>query len=536
MTNPEDLRNIIAKEFMRCAVSPEYFLNHYAYIQHPIRGRMIFNLYDYQKNSLKAFEEFDYNIILKGRQIGISTLVAGYALWLMLFHEDKNILVIATKQETAKNLVNKVKFMHENLPSWLRIPKAELLENNKLSLQFPNKSIIKAVASSPDAGRSEALSLLILDEAAFIENADVIWTAASSTLSTGGKAILLSTPNGMGNFFHQMWTKAEANEADTSGFKFNTILLDWRVHPERDQAWRDRQTAIMGEVQSSQEHDASFIFSGNTVIPPEIIEFYKKNIKEPIERTGPDGNFWIWEQPDYTRSYIVSGDVARGDGEDYSTIHVIDVEASRVVAEYKGKMGTKEFGNFCVEVATKYNDALLIVDNSSIGWSAIQQIIDRGYRNLFYMSKDLQYVDVESQILSSRYRDERGLVPGFTISQRTRPLIIAKLKEYMLENSVSIPSKRMMAEFDTFIWQNGRPEALKGYNDDLVMALATGLWVRDTALRLRQEGIELTRRTLGHSQFVQQGQETVYTNRNLPVNPYEMQIGDQTEDVRWLLG
>lgn len=502
---------------------------------------MLFNLFGYQKNALLDFEAHDYNIILKGRQIGISTLVAGYALWLMLFHEDKNILVIATKQETAKNLVNKVKFMHESLPSWLRIPRADLIENNKLTLQFPNKSMIKAVAAVADAGRSEALSLLILDEAAFIDNADIIWTAASSTLSTGGKAILLSTPNGMGNFFHQMWTKADSKETiatgkDDTGFKFNTILLDWRVHPERDQQWRDRQTAIMGEVQATQEHDASFIFSGNTVVPPEILEFYKKTyVCDPIERTGPDGNFWIWEQPDYTRSYIVSGDVARGDGEDYSTLHVIDVETSRQVAEYKGKMSTKDFGNFCVEVATKYNDALLIVDNSSIGWSTIQQIIDRGYRNLFYMSKDLQYVDVESQIMSTSYRDERGLVPGFTISQRTRPLIIAKLKEYMMETSVTIVSKRTLAEFDTFIWHNGRAEALKSYNDDLVMALATGLWVRDTALRLRQEGIELTKRTLNHSQYVT-GQQIVYSNHNLPVNPYEMQIGDQKENLRWLLG
>ncbi len=150
------------------------------------------------------FENHDYNIVLKGRQIGISTLVAGYALWLMLFHKDKNILVIATKQETAKNLVTKVKFMHQNLPVWLR---GNIITDNKLSLQFSNGSQIKAVASSPDAGRSEALSLLILDEAAFIDAADVIWTAASSTLSTGGKAILLSTPNGVGNFFQSNETK-----------------------------------------------------------------------------------------------------------------------------------------------------------------------------------------------------------------------------------------------------------------------------------------------------------------------------------------
>jgi hypothetical protein len=156
-----NLKEIIKQEYKKCAVSPEYFLTKYCYIQHPVRGRVLFDLYHYQKNTLNDFTEHDYNIVLKGRQIGISTLVAGYALWMILFHRDKNILVIATKQETAKNLVTKVRFMHQNLPTWLR---GQCTTDNKLSLQFANGSQIKAVASSKDAGRSEALSLLILDE------------------------------------------------------------------------------------------------------------------------------------------------------------------------------------------------------------------------------------------------------------------------------------------------------------------------------------------------------------------------------------
>ena len=137
----------------------------------------------------------DYNIVLKARQLGLSTLTAGYSLWMMLFHEDKNILVIATKQEVAKNLVTKVRVMHKELPKWL---KQGCAEDNKLSLRYNNGSQIKAISSTGEAGRSEALSLLIIDEAAFIKNIDEIWTAAQSTLSTGGKCIALSTPNGMG--------------------------------------------------------------------------------------------------------------------------------------------------------------------------------------------------------------------------------------------------------------------------------------------------------------------------------------------------
>jgi hypothetical protein len=525
-TTAQQLRDKIKEEFKKCATDPSYFLRKYSYIQHPIRGRVLFDLYPYQAKSMKEFEDNRYNIVLKGRQLGFSTLVAGYALWLMLFHKDKNILVIATKQETAKNLVTKVRFMHQNLPVWLR---GQILTDNKLSLQFTNGSQIKAVASSKDAGRSEALSLLILDECAFIDNADVIWTAASSTLSTGGKAILISTPNGVGNFFHKMWQQAESKANE-----FNPILLDWRVHPDRDEEWRARQTEILGEMQAAQEHDASFIFSGNTVVPPEILEFYKNTyVQEPIEKTGFDGNMWIWEYPHSSKTYIVAADVSRGDGEDYSTVHVIDVESSTQVAEYKGKIETKAFGNMLVSIATQYNDALLIPDNSSIGWNAIQQIIDRGYKNLFYMSKDLQYVDVEHQMTGKYYREERNMVPGFMISQRTRPLIIARLKEYMLESSFTIRSSRLISELETFIWKNGRPEALSGYNDDLVLALCIGLWVRDTALRLRQEGVELTKLAIDNTRYNVVG--AVYTDKNMTHNPYEMQIGENKENLRWLL-
>jgi len=527
MTEQNKLVEIIKSEYKKCALDPKYFLNKYAFIQHPIKGRIPFHLYLYQKDVIDDISNYTNTIILKGRQIGISTVVAGFSLWLMTFHKDKNILVVATKKEVAKNLVTKVKYIHDNLPSWL---KAECITKNKLSLEFSNGSQIKAVAATDDAGRSEALSLLVIDEAAFIDNAEIIWTAASATLSTGGNAILLSTPNGMGNFFHRMWQAAEGKEND-----FHPILLDWRVHPDRDQEWRDRQTEILGEMGAAQEHDASFIFSGNTVIHPEVIEFYKKTyMQEPAAYRGFDSNMWVWEYPNYDTTYVVAADVARGDGNDFSTFHVLDVEKSIQVAEYKGKISTKDFGNMLVAVATEYNDALIIPDNSSIGHAAIQQIIDRGYPNLFYMSKDLRYIDVEQQLDLDVNSDERRMVAGFTISQRTRPLIIAKLESYMRENSVIIRSSRFMSELETFIWKNGRAEALDMYNDDLILAMCIGLWVRDTALRLRSEGIELNKEMINRMTRVVPDQ--ILQPKTI-VDPYKIPMpNNQQEDLRWLLG
>ena len=161
----EDLKKVIRQEYLKCAQDPAHFMKKYCFIQHPQRGRIQFNLYPFQEKALHLVRDNPYSIILKSRQLGISTLSAGYSLWLMLFHKDKNVLCIATKQETARNMVTKVKFMYDNLPSWLSI-KAE--ENNKLSLRLSNGSIIKATSASSDAGRSEAVSLLLIDEAAFI--------------------------------------------------------------------------------------------------------------------------------------------------------------------------------------------------------------------------------------------------------------------------------------------------------------------------------------------------------------------------------
>ena len=236
MATSKQIKDKLREEYVKCALDPVYFMREYCYIQHPVKGKMKFDLYQFQERTLRDFKDHDYNIILKARQLGISTLTAGYSLWLMNFHADKNILVIATKQEVAKNLVTKVRVMHKMMPDWL---KQGCVEDNKLSLRYKNGSQIKAISSTGDAGRSEALSLLVMDEAAFIANIDEIWGASQQTLATGGKCIALSTPNGMGNWFHQTWTGAEEGTNN-----FNFIKLHWTVHPERADEWRSDQDRL----------------------------------------------------------------------------------------------------------------------------------------------------------------------------------------------------------------------------------------------------------------------------------------------------
>jgi hypothetical protein len=235
----------------------------------------------------------------------------------------------------------------------------------------------------------------------------------------------------------------------------------------------------------------------------------------------------------------VVADVARGDGSDYSATQVFDVEDLKQVAEYKGQLGTTDYGNFLIELATKYNDALLIVENNNVGWATIQTIIDRNYKNLFYQSKDLKYVDTEHQINNKYRAQDRNMIPGFTTSSKTRPLIIAKMEEYTREKLVKLNSIRLIEELFVFVYNNSKIEAMKGYNDDLVMSYSIALWIRDTALRLKSEKDGLQRATMDSLLNNNNGYEekpVYFGGLGQPKeNPWEIDIKGVKEDLTWLL-
>lgn len=521
----QEIKQVIQQEYIKCAKDPVYFMKRYCYIQHPGRGRILFKLFPFQEKVLHLFKNNKFSIVNKSRQLGISTLVAAYSLWLMLFHRDKNILALATTQATARNLVRKVQFIYTNLPKWLMLPN---VENNKLSLVLKNGSRIRAASSNSDASRSEAVSLLLIDEAAFIDNIEETFTAAQQTLATGGQCITISTPNGVGNWFHRTFSRAQTKENS-----FLPIKLDWKVHPERDQSWREQQDLDLGPKMAAQECDADFTSSGNTVFNSEDMTFYEATqIQEPIEKRGMESGLWIWETPDYSRNYMIVADVARGDSTDYSAFHIMDVENASQIGEFRGKLSPKDFGNLLVGIGTEYNDALLVVENANVGWATIEQIMEREYKNLFYSSTS-QNETVETYI--KKYEREK-LVPGFTTSLKTRPLLIAKMMEYVKERSVDIKSKRLVEEMRVFIWKNGKPEASRGYNDDLVLSFAIGLYVRDTAIQMIQQGRELTMAQLESFNNINKREPTITTSRvGTGANAFTMNVGDRKEDFSWVL-
>lgn len=516
----EELR----KEILKCGRDPSYFLDNYAKIVHQERGIIPFKTYKFQKDLLKDFHDFRYNIILKARQLGISTIVAGYVSWMMLFYKEKNILVMATKQNTAIEIVDKVRDMVESVPEFLRI--ARVTTNNRTKFELSNGSKIQGVPTSKDAGRGQALSLLIIDEAAFVENMEDLWTGLLPTISTGGRCIALSTPSGVGNWFHKTYSDAE------SGLNtFKPTQLPWTVHPEYTQEWFDNITRNMSKREIAQEFLCSFNASGETVVASDDIARIRSGLKEPMYKAWIDRNYYIWKPYEAGGSYILVADVARGDGKDYSVFHIIDVKNMEQVAEYQGKVDPDTFAKLVYDAGIEYGGCMVVVENNNIGYSVTTKLIDMRYPNVYYSSKATNdHVDY----LGAQYSSNS--TPGFATTQKTRPLIVAKLDEFIRNKIITINSVRTANELDTFLWVNGRPEAQRGYNDDLVMSLAIACWVRDTAVVSNERNLEYSKAFLTS---IGKSNNTLNTSidgmRQYEYNQKVAQMQQQYKDFIWLL-
>lgn len=479
-TSPNKQQQI--QEIIRCGKDPTYFFNNYVKIQHPTKGTIPFKTFSFQDDCVKEFIDHRFTIIVKGRQLGLSTLVAAYAVWLALFKKDKNILIIATKLQIAQNFIKKTKTIINSLPSWLVLPTVTV--NNKQLIEFSHGSTIKAIPTSEDAGRSEALSLLIVDEAAFVRDFDMLWTGLYPTVSTGGRAIVLSTPNGVGGQYYKLYKDAEAGLNE-----FKAIKLNWDVHPERDQAWFDKETRNMTARQISQELLCDFASSGETFLGDDELKWIYNSISNPVERKGLDRNVWIWKYPLTEHKYLISADVARGDGKDFSTFHVIDISTGEVVAEYRGKIAPDRFGDLLFEYGMMYNKALLCPENNTYGYATIIKLRDLNYPKMYYQKSTAVYI---GDYVPAGNKD----TAGFNTSGKTRGLILTKLEELIRNKQIITYSSRFYDELKTFVWNDNRASAMKGENDDLVMSLAIGAWLYDVSSEVSRDSGAINRAML----------------------------------------
>jgi hypothetical protein len=525
------------REILKCGKNAVYFMKNYAKIQHPKRGLIPFDTYYFQDDCIKAFEENRFNIVLKSRQLGLSTVTAAYAVWYAIFKKDKNVLVIATKLQTAMNFIKKVKTILDGLPKWLLLTK---FESTKQQITFANGSVIAAVPTSPDAGRSEALSLLIVDEAAFIRDFEEIWTGLYPTISTGGSAIIISTPNGVGGMYYKLWTDAIAQVNE-----FNTINLPWHVHPEHDQAWFDKETKNLPKRKVAQEFLCDFISSGDTFLQPTEMDYLRSMIDSPIRKEGPQNAVWIWSDPEPGKKYVISSDVARGDAADYSTMHVIDVNDCEVVAEYMGKIPPDKLADLLADYGKKYNTALLCPERNNFGYMTAVRLRDIGYKRLYYrnMTGDMfEYISSDPEA-----------IPGFETQGNTRPQILAKLEEIIRNKIVKIYSQRFYDQMQAFIWQGSKAQATRDSHDDLIMSLAIGIWLTNGGSGVNEQAHEMAMAMLKATQVarrdsaqmpgdIQSAQPLINPNIR-GVNPYNVhkprdpsQIKNaDVSDFSWLL-
>ena len=472
-------------EIMKCGEDPVYFIKKYLYIQHPIKGRLPFELYPFQENCIEDFLSYKYNIVLKSRQLGLSTTTSAYCLWMAMFRRDAEILIMATKLEVAKNMVQKIRTTFKMLPAWmlnlldLTEPEAESVKY----LKFNNGSRITAIPTSPDAGRSYAVSLLIIDECALIENLEELWTGLRPTLSTGGRAIIFSTPKGK-NFFYQLWTNADTGQYEenkvglhcTSIGKngFHGIKLPWTVHPEHDDKWFEEESKPMDARGIAQELLCSFEGSSLTFFAQSEIDYIRNISYSPIGYAGPNGkgnDLYIWKTAINDHKYLISADIARGDAEDYSTFHVFDTNESEVVAEYMGKIAPDRFGEFLIEIGKRYNNALIVNEKNTVGIATAIKLRDSEYPNLYFDQ------ETQNKMFNMTPEEKKEVLPGFTITSKNREKMLENVEQVIRNRQLKLYSLRFVEEMETFIWNGKRGQALKKRHDDLIMALAIGLQI-----------------------------------------------------------
>src|SRR3990167_3488532 len=347
-------KNDLIKEFIKCGKNPAYFIDSYCQITTLKEGVVPFKTWDFQKKLLEDFNDYPHNIVVKSRQLGLSTLVAAYIVWLALFNREKYILVVATKFNVASKLVKKVKKMFKALPSFFDKfggDQPMISVDNKTSFILFNGSEIVASTTSADAGRADSVSLLVIDEAAHIADIDEMWSALAPTLSTGGRSIVFSSPYGVGTWFHEEYSAAEKGTNE-----FHATKLMWDVRPDRDEEWKKQEKRKMSQRKWEQEYCCSFLSSGDTVIETQYLTAIFEKLKKPVFKAGFDNNIHIWEKYNPNNNYIVVCDVA-----DYSTIHVLKLETMEQVAEYRGKVSTDIFPNLIFDIGIEYGTAMIVV-------------------------------------------------------------------------------------------------------------------------------------------------------------------------------
>ena len=510
----------IALEMLKMLDDPIYAIEAHFKVHDLTQHKYVdFKLMPRQREIIKSYIKNDENIVTKPRQAGVSTTTAAYAAITAALASKNNpekIMIIANKMQLSEKFLAGIYEFLLQVPRWVwgseyygskEKEKKEIFSvNSKKHIVLPNGSEIRAFATSVDALRGFTPSFLIMDEAAFIDNGFELYSAAATSLSTGGKVTLISTPNGQDKLYYGIFNGAKKGKNN-----FNVVEMRW--YEDRrynyDLQWIKDDEVIDSETledfsyfkkmldkgykptsswyrkmcakvnndprKIAQELDVSFLGSGGNVIHDDYIKQQREeNVCEPIEILGDEEEIWIWEYPIEGHEYVAAVDVSRGDSKDFSTIVIIDFTTMSQVFEYRGKVPPDTLGQIAYEWATTYN-AYTVVDNVGVGVSTVLKLEELNYGNLHYEDPSNKLLRKQRNNFKT---ENRRKIAGFNASGK-RLQLVANLERMVRENEIIIRSSRIIEEMGTFIYnpRTGRPDHAEGANDDLLMALAMGLFI-----------------------------------------------------------
>jgi len=581
----------ILLEYAKCINDTPYALKTYLQTYDNTQSKYVpLELFNDQVTLVKDYDTCEENIALKYRQAGVSTVTSAWASKRLVFakkSKPEKILIIANKMDTAQEMGNKVRAFVDQWPSWLGVS-FSVEKNSQRHFKLTNGCEVKAVATSKDALRGYTPTILIFDEAAYINADEDFWSACMASLSTGGKVIVISTPNGFDPIYYSIFSQAIKGMNDfritemywfrdpryskdlklikcndivhymlnRGDYNDSEIILDYSNIKVENRDFQEIKLKIENEGYKpysswfesmakklkfdkrkiSQELECNFLGSGDSVIPPETMKKIKETyIKEP-ENKFMGGAIWQWKEPVEGHRYIMGVDVSRGDSEDFSTISIIDFDAREQVLEYIGKVPPDVLAEIAFKWATMYNSFIVTDITGGMGVSTSRKLQELGYKNL--------YIDGVNPADKWKWDPKsQDKIPGINFNSK-RVLIIQAFEE-ALRFDFALRSQRLFNELNTFVYVNGRPDHQKGQHDDLIMAFAMAVFVGETSFAQLEKATEQTKAmleswTTEKNTFKDSSQNF---NPGLPANIYNnMNYGRQEvtksdyEKYLWLFG
>ena len=476
---------------------PHYYCSNFFYIQHPTAGKMKYQPFDYQSRLLNTYHKYRFSIALLPRQTGKSTTAAGYLLWYAMFVPDSTILIAAHKYTGAQEIMQRIRYAYENTPDHIR---AGVTSYNKGSIEFENGSRIVAQTTTETTGRGMSITLLYLDEFAFVRPsiAREFWVSISPTLSTGGKALITSTPSSDEDQFAQIWKQANkcvdeygnTTEVGINGFK--AFQSYWYEHPDRDEQWKQEEMGRIGEERFRREHCCEFLIQEETLINSMALS--EMTAKEPVFKQGQVRWF---SEPKKDCMYLVALDPSLGTGGDMAAIQVFESPSMQQVAEWQhNRTPIQKQIQVLKEICKKINETVentsiyYSVENNTLGEAALVAISELGEENIagMFLSEPAKMGQAR------RYRK------GFTTTSKSKLAACAKLKSLVETKKIHISSQNLISELKTFVSSGVSFAAKTGETDDLVMST---LLVIRMVQHLKQFHPELDQQVSDREEFVE---------------------------------